>query len=401
MDSTKRPLRIAIVFPGDSSNPSTWSGTPYGVGQGLREAGVEVIHLSSAAPAGAERLLAAAIGLRYLPRAPNGSLLERARAGYRAALIGPALTRVRRATSARRLRRAELDGCIQIGASFPLPTSVPVVTYEDMTVRQALDYPYDHWSTLRRRDIDSRTEGQRSAYGVARACCVTNSWAHRSIVEDYGVDPEKVHVVGVGTNHAPRKVERDWSKPRFLFVGREWERKNGPAVLRAFAQLRLELPEAEMHLVGAHPPVRMPGVVDHGPLRQDVPEERARLRALYDSATCFVMPSLFEPSAIVYTEAAAAGIPSVGTLVGGSADLIGNGGIAVDPHSEQQILEAMQRFADPTAARECGARARARSELFVWRKVAERLLRALALRDGSRLAGFLPADPTTGDRNEP
>jgi len=393
MDEAKRPLRIAIVFPGDSSNPSTWSGTPYGVGEGLRDAGVDVIHLSSTVPARGELLLASLVALRYLPSVKRGSTIERVRGAYRSALISPGLVRIRSIVARRRLARTDLDGCIQIGASLPLRTSAPVVTFEDMTVRQALNYPYDHWSTLRRRDVDWRVEGQGRAYRAARACCVTNSWARRSVIEDYGVDPGKVHVVGVGTNHAPRQVERDWSRPRFLFVGREWERKNGPAVLRAFARLRDTLPHDLLHLVGEHPLVDAPGVVDHGPLRQDIPDERKRLRALFDSATCFVMPSLFEPSAIVYTEAAAAGIPSVGTLVGGSQDLIGDGGIAVDPHSEQEILSAMEKFADPPVAREYGARAGARCRLFVWQQVAERLLRALAVRNGDRLAEFLPATP--------
>ena len=228
---------------------------------------------------------------------------------------------------------------------------------------------------------------------------MTNSWARRSVIEDYGVPAGKVHVTGVGSNHVPRKVERDWSRPRFLFVGREWERKNGPALVRCFARLREELPEAELHLVGQHPRMTAPRVVDHGPLRQDVADERTRLRELFDAATCFVMPSLFEPSAIVYTEAAAAGLPSIGTVVGGSEDLVGDGGVSVDPTSDEEIFAAMRRFADPATAREAGARAAERSHLFVWRKVAERLLRALDIGDTAALADFIPAGgaATTGD----
>jgi hypothetical protein len=383
--------RIAVVFPGDVSRPSTWSGTPLGIVQGLGELGVEVVNVSSSPPQLAERLLAGGLGVGYLPRAAGDAPLDRARSGYRAALIGPRLTRLRASIANRRLGGLELDGCVQIGASRPLDTRAPVATFEDMTVRQALAFPYDHWSTLRPADVEKRVEGQRLAYQAARACCVTNSWAARSVIEDYGVPADRVHVTGVGTNHAPRRVERDWSRPRFLFVGREWERKNGPAVVRCFAALREELPDAELHLVGQHPPVSAPGVLDHGPLRQDVADERGRLRELFDAATCFVMPSLFEPSAIVYTEAAAAGIPSIGTVVGGSEDLVGDGGVSVDPASDEQILAALRRFADPATARDAGARAAERSELFTWPKVAERLLRSLGIGDGSKLAEYLPA----------
>ena len=141
--------RIAVVFPGDVSKPSTWSGTPLGIVQGLTEAGVEVVNVSSAASEQAERMLAGLMGLAYLPRAAGDSARERARSSYRAALIGPQLTRLRGAIANRRLAELELDGCVQIGASRPLQARAPVATFEDMTVKQALDFPYDHWHTLR------------------------------------------------------------------------------------------------------------------------------------------------------------------------------------------------------------------------------------------------------------
>jgi hypothetical protein len=51
----------------------------------------------------------------------------------------------------------------------------------------------------------------------------------------------------------------------------------------------------------------------------------------------------------------------------------------------------MLRLADPETAQRLGALALARSQLFTWRKVAERLLRALAPTgvDQSGLADFL------------
>ena len=38
-------------------------------------------------------------------------------------------------------------------------------------------------------------------------------------------------VVGFGRNCEPRPVPRDWREPRFLFVGVDWQRKNGEAVV--------------------------------------------------------------------------------------------------------------------------------------------------------------------------
>jgi glycosyltransferase involved in cell wall biosynthesis len=89
------------------------------------------------------------------------------------------------------------------------------------------------------------------------------------------------------------------------------------------------------------------------------------------------MPSFSEASAIAYVEAAAAGLPSIGTTSGGSDYLIGDGGVVVDPYDDDALLAAMLRLADPETAQRTGAAAKLRSELFTWPEVARRLLRAL------------------------
>ena len=163
-------------------------------------------------------------------------------------------------------------------------------------------------------------------------------------------------VVGYGRNiDVAAPVERDWHTPRYLFVGKDWDRKNGAAVVRAFRRLRRDIPEAELHLEGLHPPVDEEGVTGHGRLNFDSPEGNAQLRSLFARATCFVVPSKIEPFGIVYIEAAAAGLPSIGTSVGGTATSIGDGGITVDPRDDAALYEAMCRLADPETARSLGA----------------------------------------------
>jgi glycogen synthase len=63
----------------------------------------------------------------------------------------------------------------------------------------------------------------------------------------------------------------------------------------------------------------------------------------------------------------------------------------VDPNDDRALLAAMLELADPDTAARLGALARARSRLFTWRAVAERLLAALTLPSLSRreLAPFL------------
>jgi glycosyltransferase involved in cell wall biosynthesis len=240
-------------------------------------------------------------------------------------------------------------------------------------------------------------EIQRDAYERAAACCLTSSWAARSVVDDYGIDRSKVHVVGIaGTRQPPSAASRDWTVPRFLFVGWDWHRKNGDRLLEAFAQVRKTVPRAELHLVGGHPRrIEQEGVVPHGPLRLDRPAERARVDDLFVRCTCYVMPSRVEPSAIAHVEAGMFGLPSIATSVGGSAELVGEGGVAVDPDDVHGLVDAMVSLSDPDLARSLGAKARQRAQLYTWPAVAGRILAALGLGETDQ-GGDLMALRVTG-----
>jgi glycosyltransferase involved in cell wall biosynthesis len=385
--------RIGIAFPGDPSHKATWSGIPFGLTGGLEVAGIEVVPVRVEPPA---LLLAAssnAIAATYLrPQRSPRTAVQQARA---AARTSAGIAQVNSWAAPKALRRAgQLDGIIQIGTGYTLPGGVPVATYEDMTIPQTKTHPYVGWDLLTRRSFASRMARQRRAYEQARACCLTSPWAAESVLNDYGIAPQKVHVVGIGCNHTAPHTQRDWSEPRFLFVGLDWERKNGSGVLRAFARLRERVPSARLDLVGGHPPLSQVGVTGHGILRLDVAEQHERLERLFAEATCFVMPSHSEASAIAYVEAASAGLPSIGTSAGGSGYLIGDGGVIVDPGDDEALLAAMLRLADPETAERAGAAAKERSRLFSWDAVASRLLSAL---EGESPVSAGPSPARIGD----
>jgi glycosyltransferase involved in cell wall biosynthesis len=368
--------RIGIAFPGDPSHKATWSGIPFGLTGGLEAAGVEVVPV----PVEPSPLLLAAgsnaIAATYLrPQWSVRTAVQQARAAARTS-AGVAWLNSRATPKA--LRQAgRLDGIIQIGTGYTLRSSAPIATYEDMTIPQTKTHPYAGWDLLTRRSFASRIARQQRAYEQARACCLTSPWAAESVLNDYGIAPQKVHVVGIGCNHTAPPARRNWSEPRFLFVGLDWERKNGSGVLRAFARLREQLPAARLDLVGGHPPLSETSVTGHGILRLDVSEQHERLVRLYAEATCFVMPSHSEASAIAYVEAASAGLPGIGTSAGGSGYLIGDGGLIVAPGDDEALFAAMLRLADPETAEGMGAAAKERSRLFSWEAVASRLLSAL------------------------
>jgi glycosyltransferase involved in cell wall biosynthesis len=261
-----------------------------------------------------------------------------------------------------------------------VPDELPVATLEDATIEQAVRLGSPWWRAQDVGTVAARIERQRRCYVQARACCTASRWAADSIVRDYAMAAEKVHVVGFGRNCDPRPVPRDWSRPRYLFVGREWERKGGHYLLRAFARVRARFPAAELELAGGHPRVDLPGVRCHGWIDATDPAGRQRLEELFERATCFVMPSASEPFGMAHVEAGAAGIPSIGTTVGGAAEAIGpEGGILVPPGDVDRLADAMLRLSCADVAARMGAAACERATWFTWPRVAERVLGALGL----------------------
>jgi glycosyltransferase involved in cell wall biosynthesis len=333
----------------------------------MREAGVDGVHINAEPPR----------PLRF----PVTTVAARLHSiSGPAARVGAEMAAVRTAAAGWRTRRARpLDGLVQVGTTFSVVSDLPAVTFEDATVIQLVRL-HDPFVCQAEESARQAWIGrQRRSYGRAVACCVASSWAASSVINDYGIPASKVHVVGFGRNLSVAPVERDWSTPRFLFVGRDWERKNGASVLAAFARVREEMSNATLDVVGEHPALEVEGVTGHGPLRLSVAAERERLGRLFQRATCFVMPSRYEPFGLVYVEAAAAGIPSIGTTVGGTREAIGEGGRIVDPGDPAALFAAMRELADGDAAAQLGAIARQRARHFTWRAVAERIMGALGL----------------------
>jgi glycosyltransferase involved in cell wall biosynthesis len=306
---------------------------------------------------------------------------------WTAAQMGRPMLAARERSIRQAVAAARVDALVQYGAQFRAPAGFPNVTFQDSTVWQAVRaYSWPHLRGIGRGDIERLARFEGRVYESSVACCAATHWVASSLTADFGVPLDKIHVVGVGANHVLEPPERrDWAKPRFLFIGADWERKNGALLIEAFRSVREQIPDATLDVVGGHPPLAEPGVTGHGPMSLDEPADRATVERLLAASTVFVLPSAHEPAGIAYVEAATAGLASIGTTNGGAATCIGDGGRLVDPGSTPQLVAAMVELADPAVAERLGGIAHARAGLFTWAKVAERLVRAL------RLPGFDPA----------
>lgn len=280
------------------------------------------------------------------------------------------------------MRAGPLDTVLAMGTElYDLDSIVPrglrTITYDDATLAQMWDHRFSdlRQSGFPAQHVRAWTGYQRESTRRADLCFVSTSWAADSLQHHYGVDRGRIRIVGIGhRSRASAYKPRDWKQPRFLFVGLDWNRKNGDAVVEAFRRLQSTLPEARLDLVGNIPFVPWPGIFSHGMLPLYDAKAQQKLDALYAAATCFVLPSRFEPAGIAYLEAASAGIPVITTNQGGAMELLGAGALAVDPDNIDAIELAMRRMTNSGVAEHMGALAVQAAAGSTWKHVAERIL---------------------------
>lgn len=367
-------LRIAIVIKGDPTLPGSWSGVPRHLADAFEELDCEIVPVDAEIPRGG-----------FITKRLRRSWADQAASNLFASASG--------LIASRRLKSSgPVDGVIAMGSGYTLSANPPFATFEDMTVVQAVREGGAIYAGLSERQAAKWQQRQKRIYERAKACCVASHWAAESVVEDYGIPAEKVRVVGLGHNVAMEVPSRSWDTPHFLWVGSDWVRKSGPAIIEAFRRVRERYPDATLDLVGAHPEIDEDGVIGHGRLPLGSAQGQSEYRDLLSRATCYVMPSENEPLGIAYLDAASAGLPSIGTTRGGASDAVADGGRVIDPDDSESLAAAMIELCDPETAQALGDRAHARAQLYTWRAVAERILKALspARVDVDELAGDIP-----------
>ncbi len=205
-----------------------------------------------------------------------------------------------------------------------------------------------------------------------------SNWVHRSLIEDYGVDPERIEVVFPGVDlDFWQPVERPESAGavRLLFVGGDFFRKGGPLLLDAFRALAPG--EAELVLVTRTAIPAEPGIEVHNSLRANT----AEMLAVYQSCDIFVLPSSAEAFGIAAVEASAMGLPIIATSVGGLQDIVTEGQtgfLIADGDLEALTRHLRDLIANRQLRRQMGHAARCKAEAcFDARRNAARIVEIL------------------------
>ena len=237
----------------------------------------------------------------------------------------------------------------------------------------------DHGFGLKERRVDPAwTECERAALLAQDYVFVMGSHVKPAFQRLYGVESEKVRVVGAGPG-LDLDIERDgyskdYAARHILFVGKDPEKKGLGVLMRAFARVRQVYPDAVLHVV-TRQPVQGEGIVSHQSL------DGSRLKELFYRVPVFAMPAFKEPLGLVFLEAMWAMSVCIGTNTGAMPELIDDGitGALVEPGDHAALArQLIALFADPERMRRMGQRGyeRARS-YWHWDQVADRMVRAL------------------------
>jgi glycosyltransferase involved in cell wall biosynthesis len=240
---------------------------------------------------------------------------------------------------------------------------------------------------------------RRLVRGRTRLLTVSN-FAKNELVRHLGARPETIGLIGEGNDHVHRMaadtsvLARHALTPQgfVLVVGNLAAHKNLPA-LGVTAQT---LAARGIDLVvsgGLDRAVfrQLDGVVPR-PAKYIGRTTDAELRALFESALCFIFPSLYEGFGLPAVEAMACGCPVVAAAIPALQETCGDAAIYCDPADPQNIADTVCRLIDTASlGTELRAAMRKRNTVFSWEAAAADILDAIAPLMSARQAAYKEA----------
>ena len=193
---------------------------------------------------------------------------------------------------------------------------------------------------------------ERFTYPRMDALVTNSQHTARMLQKIYRLPGEKIHTCYCGIDKReytlPGNPPTQTLKPRILFVGGNMQRKGLPALIAAAPAILAAFPLAEFWVIGRdRVETRMKELCQELGVSQQFRflghQPNEKIPDFLENSTVFVMPSLIEAFGIVFLEAMAAGVPVIGTRVGGIPEIVENGvnGLLVEPDDPLDLSRAI------------------------------------------------------------
>ena len=254
-------------------------------------------------------------------------------------------------TNLNKLQKIEtLDKTLEIG-DIAILENFPFYIYQDLSLDLLIrclkqnNEQLSGFELFNLEDLYKRREWQLKVYEKCAGIFTMSRWLANSLVMDTGLPSKKVHVIYAGVNVIPDNInyylrERNKKEKTILFIGRNFFRKGGDKVVKAFNILQKEH-SSNLKLVIAGPKI--------WPLKSEIPSgviflgdaSREIISKYYMTADLFCMPSRFEAFGIVFIEALSFGIPCIGRELYAMPEIIkpGINGYLTDNENPEKLAE--------------------------------------------------------------
>ena len=177
---------------------------------------------------------------------------------------------------------------------------------------------------------------------------VWSEFSKRMHLEEGYVRPDQIEVLypGLPWRGDERMKHNGQKETTFLFIGSDFERKNGHLVLEAFRQIRTRYPKTHLILVGR--PADGKRIVEPSVTHYLFLPRQELLEGIYPQADVLVLPSRAEGFGLVLLEAMSFGMPVIGVDGWAMPEIIRHGmnGWLVSQPSVDALVGYMQQCAE-------------------------------------------------------
>ena len=277
-----------------------------------------------------------------------------------------------------RRRQAEFDVVLQFGAFFAAFDGAfpkPVTLACDYTTKLA-ELNYEPWFRLSKAEAEAWYELETRLYQACAIIFTVSDNTRRSLIQHYGVEPSRVHVAREGVYAVHEHPEKTYDTPTVIMVGVDFERKGGPTLLKAFANVKRQVPQARLLVIGPRPRPSAEGIIWLGYVG-----DRKRLNQLFADSAVFCMPTICEPFGLAVIEAMSHGLPVVVSKVDAMPEIVQEGqtGFLVSPGDPDALAERLiSLLSSPELCARMGRAGRARvAQDFLWTHVADEYVKGI------------------------
>jgi len=254
----------------------------------------------------------------------------------------------------------------------------PFVMYLDYTMALAVRN-WSPWAPFRNdKEREAWIDCERQTYKRAYHLFTMNTLAKSSLIEDYGIAPEKITVVGsAGNFKMPYEGEKTFGSQQILFNGSDFERKGGNLVLAAFKRVKQVFPKAKLVIIGKKLRIQEEGIANPGSISRS-----SEIRDLLLETDLVVAPSYCDPFPAFLLEAMNYGVPCLVANNDGMPEIVDHeiNGLVIH-QMEPDILaeQIIQILGDPSRLESMSKEARKKvGNNFKWDKIASQILKTLS-----------------------